>query len=66
MRRRGFVGTTLAFCSVLAQPGVRAQSSYPNKPIRIIAPVAPGGGVDLVARTMAERLGKVLGASIIV
>jgi tripartite-type tricarboxylate transporter receptor subunit TctC len=30
--------------------------SYPTKTVKIIAPVAPGGGVDLVARTMAERL----------
>ncbi len=43
-----------------------AQAAYPSKPIKIIAPVQPGGGVDLVARTIAERLGKVLGQSIIV
>jgi tripartite-type tricarboxylate transporter receptor subunit TctC len=43
-----------------------AQAPYPNKPIRIIAPVQPGGGVDLVARTIADRLGRVLGQSIIV
>jgi tripartite-type tricarboxylate transporter receptor subunit TctC len=30
--------------------------SYPTKTVKIIAPVAPGGGVDLVARTIAERL----------
>jgi tripartite-type tricarboxylate transporter receptor subunit TctC len=43
-----------------------AQSGYPNKPIKIIAPVQPGGGVDLVARTIADRLGQALGQSIIV
>ena len=43
-----------------------AQGGYPNKPIKIIAPVQPGGGVDLVARTVAERLGKALGQPIIV
>jgi tripartite-type tricarboxylate transporter receptor subunit TctC len=43
-----------------------AQAAYPSRPIKIIAPVQPGGGVDLVARTIAERLGKVLGQSIIV
>jgi len=42
------------------------QSAYPNKPIKIIAPVQPGGGVDLVARTIADRLGKALGQAIIV
>jgi len=43
-----------------------AQGTYPSKPIKIIAPVQPGGGVDLVARTIAERLQKVLGAPVIV
>jgi tripartite-type tricarboxylate transporter receptor subunit TctC len=42
------------------------QDHYPSKPIKIIAPVQPGGGVDLVARTIAERLQKVLGAPVIV
>ena len=43
-----------------------AQGAYPNKPIKIIAPVQPGGGVDLVARTIADRLGRALGQSIVV
>ena len=43
-----------------------AQAGYPSKPIRIIAPVQPGGGVDLVARTIADRLGRALGQSIVV
>jgi tripartite-type tricarboxylate transporter receptor subunit TctC len=42
------------------------QDHYPSKPIKIIAPVQPGGGVDLVARTIAERLQKVLGAPVVV
>jgi len=49
----------------LAAP-VAAQAPYPNKPIKIIAPVQPGGGVDLVARTIADRLGRALGQSIVV
>jgi len=43
-----------------------AQTGYPNKAIKIIAPVQPGGGVDLVARTIADRLGRALGQSIVV
>jgi len=49
----------------LARP-LLAQAPYPNRTIRIIAPVQPGGGVDLVARTIADRLGRVLGQSIVV
>jgi tripartite-type tricarboxylate transporter receptor subunit TctC len=43
-----------------------AQETWPSRPVRIVAPVAPGGGVDLVARTMADRLTKVFGQSFIV
>ena len=47
-------------------PPLRAQSDYPTKTIKLIAPVQPGGGVDLVARTIADRLGRALGQSIVV
>jgi len=46
--------------------GQTAAADYPNRTIKIIAPVQPGGGVDLVARTVAERLGRALGVSIVV
>jgi tripartite-type tricarboxylate transporter receptor subunit TctC len=39
---------------------------YPNKPIKLIVPVAAGGGSDMIARQVAERLGKGLGQSIVV
>jgi tripartite-type tricarboxylate transporter receptor subunit TctC len=42
------------------------QAPYPNRTIRIIAPVQPGGGVDLVARTVADRLGRALGQPVVV
>ena len=35
-----------------------AQQPYPSKPVRIIVPAQPGGGLDLVGRTMADQLGK--------
>jgi len=46
--------------------GQTAAADYPNRTIKIIAPVQPGGGVDLVARTVADRLGRALGVSIVV
>ena len=53
--------------STLAAPHLAlAQDAWPNKPVKIVAPVAPGGGVDLVARTMADRLNKAFGQSFIV
>jgi len=55
----------LAFAT-LATNLVHAQSTYPSKPIRLIAPVAAGGGLDNLARAVAERLSKGLGQSVIV
>jgi tripartite-type tricarboxylate transporter receptor subunit TctC len=42
------------------------QSVYPVKPIKIVAPVAAGGGLDLIARLLAERLTRSLGQSVVV
>ena len=55
-----FVAAAAAACL-----GAMAQG-YPTRTVKIVAPVQPGGGVDLVARTMAERWGKALGQSFIV
>jgi tripartite-type tricarboxylate transporter receptor subunit TctC len=43
-----------------------AQAAYPNKPIRYIVPVAPGGGSDMVGRTVTERWGKLLNQTFLV
>src|SRR4249920_1582270 len=50
---------------VAAAPAV-AQDSYPNRPVKIIAPQAPGGGVDLVARLIADKLRVAMGQSFII
>jgi tripartite-type tricarboxylate transporter receptor subunit TctC len=43
-----------------------AKAVYPDRPVRIVVPFAPGGGTDVVARTLAQEMAKDLGASIVV
>ncbi len=43
-----------------------AQDAYPSRPVKLIAPQAPGGGVDLVARLVADKLRAALGQSFVV
>jgi tripartite-type tricarboxylate transporter receptor subunit TctC len=56
----------LAIMLAVAVGPVVAEDIYPSRPVRIIAPQAPGGGVDLVARIIAERLGSAMHQSFIV
>lgn len=46
--------------------GAAHAQAYPSKPVRLIVPYAPGGGVDIVARTLADDLTKRLGKTVIV
>ena len=61
LRLRIAVGFVLA--ALLA--GAQAQN-YPSRPIRFIVPIAAGGGADLVARVIAERLSRNLGQQVVV
>ena len=54
----------LACCTLLALP-LFAQD-YPRRPVRLIVPFPPGGGNDIVARAVAQELGKSLGQQFVV
>jgi tripartite-type tricarboxylate transporter receptor subunit TctC len=66
-RRQSLVrmGSGLSAGAALIALPAHAQA-YPNKPIKLIVPVAAGGGSDLIARQVAERLGRGLGGSVVV
>ena len=53
----------LLFCALIAAASAQ---SYPNRPIRIIVPFAPGGGSDVLARMLQPRLSERLGQTIVV
>jgi tripartite-type tricarboxylate transporter receptor subunit TctC len=65
-RRRLIQAAALGLAS-LAAPSVLAQSaSWPNKPVRIVVPFAPGGTTDILARAIAPELSKAFGQSFII
>jgi len=43
-----------------------ALAGYPDRPIKIVVPFAPGGGTDVVARTLAQEMARDLGATIVI
>lgn len=57
---------TLFALSLLAASSVALAQGYPNRIIKLQVPFAPGGTTDIIARTIADPLGKVLGQSVIV
>src|SRR6267142_5228143 len=61
--------TVLTLGAVLAAPTGEAlaqSAAWPNRPIRFIVPLPPGGANDLLARVFAERLQPVLGQPLVV
>jgi tripartite-type tricarboxylate transporter receptor subunit TctC len=54
------------FASLSAHAQAPAATPYPTKPIKLIAPVAAGGGLDNIARTLAEKLSRSIGQQVVV
>ena len=64
MQRRTVMA--LASATLATRLGPAMAQAYPNKPIRFVVPVSPGGGADTLGRNVTERWAKALGQSFIV
>ena len=68
MRRRTMVSGLAAIGTGLlaSAPALAQPAAYPSRPIRMIVPFAPGGGVDAVGRAVAQRLSERIGVPVVV
>lgn len=66
INRREFIGATAAVAGGLFSANTSAQRIYPDRPIKIIVPFAPGGGTDFSARVYSTALAERIGQPVIV
>ena len=63
---RTALGSMLLPLALIPSGAAVAQSEYPNRPIKLIVPFAPSGGVDTLARLMGEHLSRRLGQPFVI
>ena len=66
MQRRLLLASAFAAATALGSAGAAWAQAYPNKPVKLVVPFAPGGTTDIVARVIAEKINVPLGQTLIV
>jgi tripartite-type tricarboxylate transporter receptor subunit TctC len=66
MKRTTFLSMAMASLFAALLPGAAHAQGYPNKPIRLIVPYAPGGATDIIGRAAAAELTKTMGQQVII
>jgi tripartite-type tricarboxylate transporter receptor subunit TctC len=66
MTKRNLLQSVVALCLVSAMPLAFAQADYPSKPVKLIVAFPPGGTSDVMARMLADEMGKNLKQPIVV
>lgn len=66
MSRRVWIRRCVALAAMASLAPLALAQNYPNKPVRLVVPFAPGGTTDIVARVVSEKINVALGQTMIV
>lgn len=64
--RRQFLHLAAAAAALPSMPRIARAQAYPTRPVRFIVPLAPGGGLDFLARVLGESISRTLGQQVVI